>query len=72
MAAIGRPMYHQATGMRSWSSQAQEHNGTFISFSKAGGLAIKPEVSGILIVKGHSFQGEHFRVTTEGRAEVAR
>lgn len=26
------------------------------ALSRAGGLAIKPEVSGILIVKGHIFQ----------------
>lgn len=42
------------------------------ALSKAGGLAIKPEVSGILIVKGHIFQGECFGVATEGRARVAR
>jgi len=40
--------------------------------SKVGGLAIKPEVSGILIVRGHVFQGECFGVATEGKAEVAR
>lgn len=42
------------------------------ALSKAGGLAIKPEVSGILIVKSCIFQGEHFGEATEGRADVTR
>lgn len=42
------------------------------ALSKAGELAIKPEVSGILIVKGHIFQGERFGAATEGKAKVAR
>lgn len=41
------------------------------ALSKAEGLAIKPEASGILIVKGHIFQGECCGVATEGRATVA-
>lgn len=31
VAAISRPTFPQATSMRCWSSQAQEHSGIFIS-----------------------------------------
>lgn len=45
--------------------------GSSLAPSKTGGLAIKPEVSGNLIVKGHIFQGKCFGPATECRAKVA-
>lgn len=46
--------------------------GSSLALSKTGGLAIKPEVSGNLIVKGHIFQDKCFGPATECRAKVAR
>lgn len=41
------------------------------ALSRAGGLAIEPEVFGILIVRGHIFQGKCSGVAKEGIAEAA-
>lgn len=46
--------------------------GSSLALSKTGRLAIKPEESGNLIVKGHIFQGKCFGPATECRAKVAR
>lgn len=46
--------------------------GSPLALSSTGGLAIKCEVSGNLIVKGHIFQDKCFGPATECRAKVAR
>lgn len=46
--------------------------GSSLVLSKTGGLAIKPEVSGNLIVKSHFFQDKCFGPATGCRAKVAR